>query len=231
MSDTVDKGFVFRKKNHTLKKGVTYKAKMDAAMFLLELGTVRSEGGRGSYQAADFDAMIALVLVNTLSTAKINFEVARETLYKVYDELRESGGIDYVRKFAAEDCALIYSSYGRLFEIYRGENAAQFDENQHKESFGVYAKEFIESFLGGNDMNAVVAEGTGLLDGMQKLFKEVRGIGGSTKTEDIIGEKPVAPGGGTLVNLSFRKDIEDPDEDLEDAASEEDNKEDNKEDE
>lgn len=197
--------FVFKKKTYKLLDNVGYEKKLNAALLLMENSTIVSDTYGTAHQTTDFDAISELVYVNTLTNIKVNFGMPPEKLYKLYDELRQQGVLKFIHSKAYADIYDISSCYNRHFAILSSQVEKVFEARRHRESFGVYAKEIMRSFIGEGDMSSVIAESTDMIDGLQRVMREYRAVGATGKATEVEPRREIQR--DNIINLSVRESV------------------------
>lgn len=197
--------FVFKKKTYKLLENVGFEKKLDAARLLMENSTIVSDEYGTAHQTTDFDAISELVYVATLTNIKVDFRLPPERLYKLYDELQQQGVLRFIHNKASADIYDISNCYARHFAILQSQVEKVFESRRHRESFGVYAKEIMRSFIGEGDMGHIVAEGTGLIEGLQHVMQEYRAVGATGKAPEVEPRREIQR--DNIINLSVRESV------------------------
>lgn len=193
--------FTFKKKNYQINPRVGYGKKRETGVDIVNYGSVISESRNEMYQSIDFEMIEALLIVRCFTGIKINMEQPPEKLQKLYDELLYDGIVDKVFYTMASEIESIRAIYKRQFDIVVGHTRATFLERREENSFGIYAKRLLESFLGDGDYKAILAESTGMIDGLTRVMSAYRGESKKQQEEDARSEY------SNLIDLSVRKDI------------------------
>lgn len=192
----------FKKKEYKILQNVGYQKKLDAGVELVTYGTVFSDTNNDMYQTVDFELVEALVVIKYFTNIKIDLDIPPEKAYKLYDELYYTGVIDKVYNVMDSEIQSVRACYRRQFEIVRSRSIAGYAEKKDAASFGTYAKRLLESFLGDGDYKALMAESTGMINGLSRVMNAYRAESANQENEDRAKEY------GKLINLSKREEKE-----------------------
>ena len=192
--------FTFKRKKYKILPFIGFQTKIDAANELTATTLIANHEHGTTYVSADFQAMNDLIMMSYCTTMKIDFALPPETLYKLYDELSESGIISKVYEKSEENMNDIYMAFKRMLSITEGEIKASFEEKRHLASFGVYAKEFLASILGEGDFKAIIAESTGLIGGLREVMGNYRALSGEVENKGL----PAKTMKDNIINLTIR---------------------------
>lgn len=192
----------FKKKIYKVNPAIGFQKKLDAANTLVGAAVVVNELSGTAYMSADIQAMSALVMISYCTTIKVDFSWPPEKLYGLYDALVAENIIDTVRHITRKTMEDIYDIFKYMFVMIEGESKCTAEDKKYKESFGVYAKDFLSTLLGEGNYGNMIAESTGLVSGLQEVMRGYKAVGREADNK-LLGKTSLAD---NIINLRIKKE-------------------------